>query len=130
MADSDACPPAPRQVAELAADVLPVYLLYQSCSAGNFLYKGRMDGCGAAPRPAALGCCPRSRERRRRAALAPLWHSWRPRAVACVGRGRPRLRRSSGAGKQMTFAKVSMFAWCVDRHSSLPTSSVEAHITG
>jgi hypothetical protein len=116
LADSDACPPAPRQVAELAADVLPVYLLYQSCSAGNFLYKGRMDGCGAAPPR-----CPRPRRRRRRAALAPPWHAWHPRAVACVGRGRPRLSEARPAGKQMTFAKVSMFAWCVDRHSSLPT---------
>ena len=80
MADSDACPPAPRQVVELAADVLPVYLLYQSCSAGNFLYKGRMDGCGAAPQPAALGHAGAGAVRRwphRGMHGTPVrWHAW------------------------------------------------------
>ena len=33
-------------VAELAADVLPVYLTYQTCSCVNFTFKGRLDGCG------------------------------------------------------------------------------------
>ena len=34
------------EVAELASDVLPVYLAYQTCSCVNFMFKGRLDGCG------------------------------------------------------------------------------------